>query len=129
LLELFSSENLPGLTELVLEGIELTPADLQALVSGPLGRQLVVLTLDRCRLTDQDIPLLLSLLKTGRLRRLGLPFNEFTADAARQLAFCQALSRLHALDLEENSGIDEPGWQALAASSFRHPGLRLVGRF
>jgi uncharacterized protein (TIGR02996 family) len=124
LVELLSSGNVPRLTELVLHGIELTPADLQALASGPLGRQLVALTLERCRLTAEAIPLLLPLLQAGRLRRLGLPYNELTDDAAHCLASCQALSRLQALDLEDNT-IDESGQQALAASPFRHPGLRI----
>jgi uncharacterized protein (TIGR02996 family) len=124
LVELFSSGNVSQLTELVLHGVELTPADLRALVSGPLGRQLASVTLERCRLTDQAIPALLPLLKAGRLRRLGLPYNELTDEAAGYLASCQALSCLHTLDLEDNQ-IYRPGQQALATSPFRHPGLRL----
>jgi uncharacterized protein (TIGR02996 family) len=124
LVELFSSGNVPRLTELVLQGIELTPPDLQALVSGPLGRQLLALTLERCRLTDQELPALLPLLQAGRLRRLALPYNELSDQAAGWLASCPALSRLHALDLEDND-LTGAGRQMLAASPHRHPGLRL----
>jgi len=124
LVELFSSRNVPRLTELVLQGIELSPADLQALVSGPLGRRLLALTLERCRLTDQDLPTLLPLLQGGRLRRLVLPYNELSDQAAGWLASCPALSRLHALDLEDND-LTGAGMQMLAASPYRHPGLRL----
>jgi uncharacterized protein (TIGR02996 family) len=129
LIELFTSGNLPRLTELILEGIELTPAALRALASGLLGRQLVALTMRSCQLTDQSIPLLLPLLEGGRLRRLGLPYNNLTDGAARDLASCQALLRLHALDLEGNYLIRKPGRQALAASPYRHPGLRLATEF
>jgi uncharacterized protein (TIGR02996 family) len=124
LVELFSSGDVPRLTELVLQGIELTPADLQALVSGPLGRQLLALTLERCRVTDQDLPTLLPLLQRGRLRQLMLPYNELSDQAAAWLASCPALSRLHALDLEDND-LTGAGRQMLAASPYRHPGLRL----
>ena len=84
--------------------------------------------LSAIRLTDQSIPLLLPLLEGGRLRRLGLRYNKLTDGAARDLASCQALSRLHALDLEGNL-IGKPGRQALAASPYRHPGLRLATEF
>jgi uncharacterized protein (TIGR02996 family) len=118
--ELFRSEAMPRLTELVLTGIELTPADLQILATGPLGRQLHALTLERCLLNDHDVPLLLPLLGTGRLRRLALPYNMLSDEVARLLASCPGLSCLRALDLADNN-LTSAGVQMLAASPYCQP--------
>lgn len=122
---LLRSEALTGLRELTLWGINLGAEGIRALTEGPLAQELVSLTLERCRVGDEEIPYLLTLLRGGRMRKLGLPYNAgLTDDGARRLASCPHLSSLYELDLEDNR-LSEAGIDAVATSPHRHRWLRL----
>jgi uncharacterized protein (TIGR02996 family) len=77
----------PGrLRELALEGCPFGGRLLAALLELPLPRQLEALELPRCRLTDEDLPLLLGAgEQLGHLRRLDLRRNRFGREGRTRL--------------------------------------------
>jgi len=126
LTEFLASPALAELDELTLCGLDLGDEGVRTLAVSPLAGRVVRLTLDRCRLTGACLPALRKLLVEGRLRRLGLDNNFLHDTDVATLAAWPELRRLHELELEFND-IDEPGFDALSDSPYRHPFLYLSG--
>jgi uncharacterized protein (TIGR02996 family) len=124
--DLLGAPALAGLEELALRGLALGDRGVRALARAPLAPHLVALTLERCTLTGACLPALRRLLAEGRLRRLLLSWNFLTTEDARTLAGWPELARLHELDLEFND-VEEPGFETIQESPYRHPRLRLSG--
>ena len=97
-----SHEGLAHLSALHLQGCELTPSGLAALMDGPAGRGLKTLYVAHSVLDDASVEALCAVEGLSRLKTLDLRYNRIRDDGAAAIARAPALTRLEHLDLRHN---------------------------